>query len=227
MVMAAPLFQARKNPRRSRTHLKRFAPRLVIMVRDPAAGRVKTRLARAMGTVAATAAYRAMMTSVCARLATDPRWETSLAVTPDGALRSRMLPNGIQRSRQSHGDLGQRLQAVMASTPPGPVAIIGTDIPGVKPSDIARAFKALSASDAVFGPAPDGGYWLVGLKRRPSLPCAFKNVRWSTSDARADTEANLRGRQIAYIGVHDDVDEASDFASLRHLIGRRVLPATR
>ena len=225
--MAASLFQSNKPPLRFRRQPGRFAMRLIIMVRDPVAGRVKTRLARGIGTVAATAAYRAMMTSVCARLANDPRWETSLAVTPDNALNSHMLPYGIRRSRQSQGDLGQRLQAVMANTRPGPVVIIGTDIPGVTPADIARAFKALGTSDAVFGPAPDGGYWLVGLKRRPSLPCAFKNVRWSTSTALADTEANLRGKLITHLGVHDDVDEAGDFAGLRHLIGRRILPATR
>ncbi len=225
--MADPLFQLHRTALRSGRQPRRFAPRLIIMVRDPIAGRVKTRLARGIGTVAATAAYRAMMGSVCARLGNDARWETWLAITPDGALHSRTMPSGMRRSRQSHGDLGRRLQAVMANALPGPVAIIGTDIPGLTPSDIAKAFKALGASAAVFGPAPDGGYWLVGLQRRPRCPEAFKNVRWSTCHALADTEANLRGTAIAHLCVHDDVDEARDFARLRHLIGRRILPATR
>lgn len=201
-----------------------FAPRLVIMVKEPIAGRVKTRLAKGIGSVPATAVYRKMLTSLVARLANDPRWMTILAVSPDVAAASPMLPKAIARVPQGDGDLGQRLQRVTRQCSRGPVVIIGTDSPCVMPSDIACAFKALGTHDAVFGPSHDGGYWLVGLKRCPQTPRAFYNVRWSTQYALADTRANLTECSVALIGIQSDVDEAADFQTMRYAIGRRILP---
>jgi glycosyltransferase A (GT-A) superfamily protein (DUF2064 family) len=62
---------------------------------------------------------------------------------------------------QGGGDLGVRLRRLLKTLPPGPVVVIGSDTPSVTPADIARAFHALGAADAVFGPARDGGYWLI------------------------------------------------------------------
>jgi glycosyltransferase A (GT-A) superfamily protein (DUF2064 family) len=65
----------------------------------------------------------------------------------------------------------------------------------------------------VFGPAEDGGYWLVGLgPRRPARP--FAAVRWSTAHALADTRRNFHGRRIALLRSLSDVDTAADWASL-------------
>ena len=200
-----------------------FRPRLVIMLKEPKAGRVKSRLARDVGAVLATRFYRDTMTSAVWRLGSDPRWQTLLAVSPDSAIESNMIKAGLARIRQQSGDLGQRLQRVVDGVPPGPVVIIGTDIPGITPADIWAAFRALGSHDAVFGPATDGGYWLVGLKRRPSCPRIFKSVRWSTAFALGDTKANLIGRSVAEIGGKDDVDDGRDMARLAHLAGRRIL----
>ncbi len=73
-------------------------------------------------------------------------------------------PAGLARLPQSPVILASAWRAT-----PGPVVIIGADIPEITPDHIGRAFAALGRSDAVFGPAADGGYWLVGLKRRPSI----------------------------------------------------------
>ena len=101
---------------------------------------------------------------------------------------------------------------VMALLPPGPVVLIGSDIPGIQPKMIARAFKLLGNHDAVFGPAPDGGYWLVGLRRRPHFSDPFDGVRWSTDQALADSRANLAGLRIALIDELEDVDDGPSFA---------------
>lgn len=201
-----------------------YAPRLIIMVKQPIAGRVKTRLARGIGTAAATGIYRAMQSTVVARLVIDRRWQTVLAVAPDSALRSAMLPQDVARVSQGGGDLGCRLERLIDTLPPGPVVIIGTDIPAIANADIAAAFRALGSHDAVFGPSRDGGYWLVGLKRFPRTLQAFSNVRWSTADALSDTRANLTFRRIAMLQAHDDVDTVEDLTALRPLIGRRILP---
>lgn len=201
---------------------RRFAPRLFIMVKEPVAGRVKTRLARGIGTVAATAAYRTMLSSVVARLGYDNRWQTVLAVGPDTGTTSRILPSGTSRIPQGGGDLGDRLQRIFETAPPGPVVVIGTDIPAITATDIALAFRALGPHDAVLGPSHDGGYWLIGMKRRPRVPQAFAHVRWSSEHALADTAANLKHLRVARLRFLDDVDTADDFAQLHHLIGRRV-----
>ena len=201
-----------------------FRPRLVIMVKEPRAGRVKSRLARDVGAAVATSFYRDTMTSAVWRLGSDPRWQTILAISPDAAISSHLIPGGPARVRQQSGDLGRRLQRVVEGVAPGPVVIIGTDIPGIMPSDIWAAFHALGSHDAVFGPASDGGYWLAGLRRRPHCPRIFDRVRWSTAFALADTKANLKGLTCVEIGVKDDVDDGRDLTRLAHLTGRRMAP---
>ena len=94
------------------------------------------------------------------------------------------------------------------------VVLVGSDIPGLARSDIAAAFRALGRAQAVFGPAEDGGYWLVGLgPRRPLRP--FGVVRWSTAHALADTLANFHGRRVALLRRLRDVDTAEDLRAVR------------
>ena len=108
----------------------------------------------------------------------------------------------------------------------GPIIIVGTDIPAISPRHIAAAFRALGRSDAVLGPTPDGGYWLVGLKRSPRVPTPFGRVRWSTAHALADTAANLAGQAVATAAVLADVDDARVWAAARGWSGRTVLPVS-
>ena len=195
------------------------------MVKEPAAGRVKTRLAREIGAVQATAFYRKTLFAVLRRLARPGRWKTELDITPDAAVASPIWPKGIARRAQGRGDLGERMQRVMDSSPPGPVIVIGTDVPTVTCAHIQAALKALGSNDAVFGPSPDGGYWLVGLKRRPRVPRAFTSVTWSSRDTLEHTLANLAGLSVAQTATLADVDQAEDLAQVGGALGRVVLPA--
>ena len=196
--------------------------RLVVMVKAPAAGRVKTRLACEIGLVSATAFYRHASAALIARLARDPRWQTLLAVSPDPELRTPHWPRCVPRIRQGGGDLGARMQRVFDRVPPGPVLIIGSDCPAVRPADIAVAFNALGDADAVFGPAVDGGYWLVGERRIPRVLPAFTRVRWSSETALADTLSNFRGHRVATVCERADVDTAADFVRENARAARRV-----
>src|ERR671932_477084 len=86
-----------------------------------------------------------------------------------------------QVKRRLAADLGARMERPLRELPPGPVAIVGSDIPGIEPKHVAAAFRRLAArDDFVFGPAPDGGFWLVGARRRRP-PRGFPGVRWSTA----------------------------------------------
>jgi len=187
--------------------------RLVIFVKEPVPGRVKTRLGRDMGMTASARWFRHQASRLIRAMAADGRWQTVLAVSPDVAgLRSRVWPADLARWPQGQGDLGARMGRVFRDFPPGPVVIVGADIPGIAPALIERAFEALGNHDAVFGPAEDGGYWLVGMKRTRATPPGFmRGVRWSTEQTMADTIATLPADwRIATIDPLPDIDTLDD-----------------
>ena len=95
----------------------------------------------------------------------------------------------------------------------GPLIIIGADIPGITPAMISRAFHILKGHDHVFGPASDGGYWLVGQRRSKRARKAFDNVRWSSPHALNDTLQNIAGSSVGYVDVLNDIDVGADLLS--------------
>lgn len=199
---------------------------LVLMVKAPEAGRVKTRLARGIGVAAALRFYRCATSSLIRRLQGNRRWTTWLAISPESALRHPAWPQHLLRRGQGHGDLGQRMQRLIDCLAPGPVIIIGSDIPAITPAHIDRAFRELGRADIVIGPAPDGGYWLIGFKRMPRKPRILANIRWSRPDTLADTLKNAAALRVALLDVLDDIDEADDLRGLGSWSGRVVIPAS-
>lgn len=184
---------------------------LVIMLKEPRPGRVKTRLGRDIGMTAAAWWFR-HQTSRLIRQLQDPRWRVVLAVTPDReGLQSRVWPAHLAKRSQGSGNLGDRMARMLAGSQHGPVCVVGADIPGIRKSHIARAFRALGAADAVFGPAPDGGYWLIGFKNaRPAPRGLFASVRWSSHHALTDTVATIPDFRVAYVDALRDVDRLVD-----------------
>jgi rSAM/selenodomain-associated transferase 1 len=183
----------------------------IVFARAPRLGAVKRRLARGIGDRPALRFHRATLIRLLRALAADRRFRTVLALTPD---RARLrLPAGVARIGQGHGDLGVRMHRALRRFPNGRAAIVGSDIPAAGAADLAAAFRTLGTAQAVFGPAADGGYWLVGAgPRRPARP--FARVRWSTRHALEDTLANFRHWRVAMLRTLSDVDSAADWASL-------------
>ena len=180
------------------------------MLKAPAAGRVKTRLGREIGMVAAAWWFRHQVRALLRRL-DDPRWELVLAVAPDGAVNAGHWPAHLPRVAQGRGDLGARMARLLRRPHGGPVLLVGGDIPGLGPGHIARAFRALGRADAVFGPAEDGGFWLVGLRHPSRAPAGlFEGVRWSGPHALSDSIATLNGRSCALADRLRDVDSRAD-----------------
>jgi uncharacterized protein len=182
---------------------------LVIFARFPMAGAGKRRLAAGIGAVHAVRFQRVRLAHLVDALGNDNRWRTWLAVTPD---RSGPWPSHLSVIDQGRGDLGQRLARVTVAMPGGAVVIVGGDIPGIRASDIAEAFARLAGRDAVFGPAGDGGYWLIGLNRSPRLRLPFANVRWSSEHALADTLRALGPARIARLRTLEDIDDIAALA---------------
>jgi rSAM/selenodomain-associated transferase 1 len=191
---------------------------VIVFARAPRLGTVKRRLAREIGARAALRFHVATLTRLIRALAADRRHRTVLAITPDRA--TLRLPARVARMPQGDRDLGVRMHRAFWRFPHRGVVLIGSDIPDAGPGDVRAAFRALGRASAVFGPAADGGYWLVGLAPcRPARP--FASVRWSTEHALADTLANFAGRRVAMLRTLHDVDTAADLVRLRAQEGDR------
>jgi uncharacterized protein len=185
---------------------------VVVFARAPRLGAVKRRLAREIGARAALRFHLDTLTRLLRALTADRNFRTVLAITPNHA-RLR-LPVRVPQIPQGSGDLGNRMDRAFRRYPRNRVAIIGCDIPDAGPDDARTAFRALGSAQAAFGPAADGGYWLVALSpRRPAHP--FASVRWSTESALADTLVNFAGRRVALLRTLQDVDTAADLRRLR------------
>jgi rSAM/selenodomain-associated transferase 1 len=195
----------------------RPARHVVVFVKAPRLGQVKSRLAAGIGTLPALRFYRQTTERVLRHLARDPRWRTLIAVAPAGALDDRFWDPSLPRLDQGNGDLGHRMARIFRTLPPGPAVIVGSDIPDLAPRHVAAAFRVLGRSDAVLGPADDGGYWLVGLKRARPMPAGlFEGVRWSSPQALADTRATFPRRfSVALIETLEDVDDEGSYGRWR------------
>ncbi|MGH8429314.1 MAG: TIGR04282 family arsenosugar biosynthesis glycosyltransferase, partial [Solimonas sp.] len=177
------------------------------------------RLARQIGQTAALRFYRTILGQQIRRLADDRRWSVWLFITPDDSL-DHPAWRGVPLRRvigQGSGDLGQRMKRPFEALPPGPVVLVGSDIPAMRPDHVAHAFHLLGRHDLVFGPASDGGFWLVGARRVKPMPRSlFADVRWSTMHTLADTLAGLPQQlSIALADMLDDVDDADDLRRLQ------------
>jgi hypothetical protein len=187
---------------------------VVIMARQPVAGRVKTRLAAALGDEGACAAYRVLLRATleavaeapCNRYVFLPPGET--LAEGDGPI-DRFRP-GTQRGP----DLGARLAAAfddLFAAGYERVVALGSDCPDASAAHVTRALEALATRDAAFGPAVDGGYWLVGL-RAPGRD-VFTGIPWSTPEVWAATRERLvqNGWSHALLPVLEDVDDAASW----------------
>jgi rSAM/selenodomain-associated transferase 2/rSAM/selenodomain-associated transferase 1 len=189
--------------------------RLAIFARFPEPGRAKTRLIPALGPAGAAQLHAEMVRHTLRRVdELDGRHGVSLEVWFAGGNTEWFRAAFGERCyrRQTEGDLGARMAhafgAMLADA--RAAVIIGTDCPALTARIVSDAFGALRDHDLVLGPATDGGYYLIGL-RRP-IPDLFDRMSWGTSGVLSETLA--RAERLG-LGVHllpslDDVDEPSD-----------------
>ena len=197
---------------------------LLIFARQPELGRVKTRLAKGIGAVAALAVYKELLAHTRAVAEAVPATTTvwlSEAPRPH-------LPDAwptFPQHAQPPGDLGQRMQhAFAAAFAAGAtrVVIVGTDCPGLTASHLTAAFAYLAAgADLVLGPATDGGYYLLGMKQLH--PALFQQKVWSTDSVLPGTLADAArlGLAVQLLPPLRDVDTVDDLAAWRE---RTTLP---
>lgn len=193
--------------------MRNSRPRLIIFAKAPYPGGAKTRLAAGVGKVHANRLYRAMCRKIL-RNVEDPRWDTYIAVSPDSAATQHfgeVWPKHIPQILQGSGSLSPRLARIFAHK--GITLVIGTDAPQIRVRDVAQAINLLKSHKAVFGPADDGGFWLMGM-RGPCSSDIFDGVNWSTDRALADITKNI-GEPVARLRVLIDVDNVAALKQLR------------
>jgi len=204
----------------------RPARHVVVFVKAPRLGQVKSRLAAEIGALPALRFYREITARLLRTLGRDPRWRVVIATTPSCARYSRFWDRRLRRLDQGEGDLGRRMAHAFRALPGGPAVIVGSDIPALSRRHVAAAFQALGRHDTVLGPARDGGYWLIGLKRSRPLPVGFlEGVRWSSPHALADTRASLPRRySVALLETLEDIDDRASYDRWRAAEALRTRP---
>jgi hypothetical protein len=200
------------------------------MAKYPVPGRVKTRIAAALGAEIACALQRAFVLDLADRLQALP-YGVTWAFWPPSAPFATLVDGGRCRP-QSGRDLGERMAAAVdAEFAEGgaPVIVLGADVPHVDLESVQRAVVALAGdADVALGPALDGGYYLIGF--RSPAPGVFRGIAWGTAAVFTTTLARAResGRRVELLPAAFDIDEVADLTRLRTLVerGEVSLPRT-
>jgi rSAM/selenodomain-associated transferase 1 len=195
-------------------------PVVVIMAKRPAVGQTKTRLSPPLTAEEAAALYEAMLRDTIALVAGLEGVTLAIAVTPPeaiGAFRS-MGPSDAILLAVAGADIGdcliQALGALLAAGHSSAIAI-NSDGPTLPAAYLRQAVARLEDADLVLGPSEDGGYYLIGLKRRQ--PELFRGIEWSSERVTAQTldRAEALGLGVALLPPWYDVDTPADLDRLR------------
>lgn len=193
-------------------------PALILFIKNPVPGRVKTRLAKKLGDEQALAIYRLLLqhTRAAAARTDAARIVAYSDFIPES---DEWDPGLFLKSLQSGQDLGQRMFRALASALEShPAAILaGGDIPQLSPEILTEGIQQLQRHDLVIGPASDGGYYLIGMKR--AEPRLFEGIAWSGPRVLEQTLEKARELRLSthILPTLHDVDEAEDWEKVKHL----------
>jgi uncharacterized protein len=189
---------------------------IAVLAKAPVPGLVKTRLIPTIGAHAAAIlaerlTERTVTTALAAGIGPVTLW-----CAPDPAhasFRALAREFAIALKRQSDGDLGARMYAVLAAAK-GPALIVGSDCPALTPQHLREAAAALEEAEVVLIPAEDGGYVLIGT--REAKPELFAGIAWGTSSVLAETRARIAALALRAIELNPlwDVDGEVDLARM-------------
>ncbi|MGM0412423.1 MAG: TIGR04282 family arsenosugar biosynthesis glycosyltransferase [Pseudomonadota bacterium] len=200
-------------------------PRIQVFARAPVAGRTKRRLIPALGEVGAADLHATLLRRTVAAVGGVTGADRELWCHPDTGhplLAACAAEQGLALRVQSGADLGARmagaLEAALAEGAPAAV-LVGSDCPGLTAGVLSSALAALEAgADAVLGPAEDGGYYLIGL-RRPA-PALFQDIPWGGPEVAAATRARATeaGLRMEELPTLRDIDTPADLAAFPDLV---------
>ena len=185
---------------------------LMIFVKNREEGKVKTRLAKSIGSLNALKIYDVLLEhtkSVALEISCF-----RMVLYSEQIEFNDVFPNQyFLKDEQAKGNIGDRMKMAFEENFRDQftkIVCIGSDCFDLRPIHITQAFDALDTSDVTVGPAKDGGYYLIGLKKY--IPELFENKEWSTSNVFLDTLLELKKMKLSYhiLPTLSDVDEIDD-----------------
>jgi uncharacterized protein len=190
---------------------------LIIFVKNPVPGKVKTRLARSIGDEPAAEVYRQLLLhtkSITQQLKVD-----KLVYYADDIAENDLWESSAYQKRQQQGEnLGERMASAFAACFDAgyrQVVIIGSDCAEITAAHVEQAFAALNTNDVVIGPATDGGYYLLGMKKLNQR--LFENIPWSTDAVMSSTlqKVNELGLNYLLIETLSDIDDLEAYQKMK------------
>jgi hypothetical protein len=193
---------------------------ILLFVKYPVAGRVKSRLARGLGSETAAELYKRFVGDTIKMLGAAGR-DLKIYCDPCKSVANyaEWIGGGHEFIHQVGGDIGERMRGAFEETFAAGfkrAVLIGSDIPDMPAEFISRAFAGLDGSDAILGPSADGGYYLIGFSEESFCAEAFSGVSWSTESVLSQTRERLEsnGVKAALLPMWGDVDTIDDLKEL-------------
>ncbi len=185
---------------------------LIIFVKNPELGKVKSRLAKSIGNEMALSVYKKLLNHT-RNVVVDLKMDKCVYYSDYIDYDDLWEVDNFQKSLQRGKDLGERMhQAVVRAFSEGysKVCIIGSDLLELKQEIVEEAFQKLHGNDVVLGPAQDGGYYLIAINRPQST--LFENKTWGTKTVLAETLADIKERRLSFsmLKLLNDIDEIED-----------------
>ena len=185
---------------------------LIIFIKNPELGKVKTRLAKTVGDEKALIIYKALMAhtrDIALAVSTDRLLFYSQEIHPN----DQWSTTNFKKHLQATGDLGTKMKTAFqqAFQDHQKVVIIGSDCASLTPTIVKVAFQQLDKHDFVIGPALDGGYYLLGMNQY--MPSVFDGIAWSTDSVLADTKQRIKDLKKDYVLLPalSDIDYEEDW----------------
>jgi len=195
-------------------------PLILLFIKAPLRGQVKSRLAAVLGQVAALELYRNFVLDILASIETSGIPCRVCYHPPEsGETVKDWLGNHLRFMPQEGNDIGERMERAFRrvfAEGASRAVLIGSDIPDLTPEMLSDALVSLSESGAVIGPAKDGGYYLIGFRREMFFPDIFRGIAWSTDTVfRKTLQIFERAhQQVSVLPLWRDMDTVEDLKEL-------------
>ena len=193
---------------------------VIVFIKAPEKGRVKTRLAKGIGDAAALALYRCFVMDVLDMVRSTP-WDLRMYYYPENACEAvrTWLGDDLDFFSQKGSNLGDKMENALADTFAAGyerAVLIGSDLPDLPSGIIDTAFKGLEQCSAAIGPSRDGGYYLIGFTATGFIPQIFHGIPWSTNKVFDLTLSRFKDYQVSHhtLSVWQDIDTQKDLRSL-------------
>jgi hypothetical protein len=190
---------------------------LIVFTRNPELGQCKTRLAKTLGNQSALDIYKYLLqhtANVTKQVHADRYVFYSVDINQDDIWNTTHFIKRLQKGK----DLGERMHNAFEElfmSGYKKVIIIGSDLLDLNPDIIDKAIATLDHNEVVLGPAEDGGYYLLGLKKL--YPKLFQNKAWGTETVREDTLADLKNKTVSLLKPLNDIDTFDDMKHYNQL----------